>query len=154
MLHFSIPRFIVAISFAPASLFAASAPSDLAQEYEQVRRIALRDPKVRAAYAAADQRLDEKIVKIDPSLAGYVKARRNRDTQTQPPATRPSPSNAPRKVALHPRGEILHVVAKGDTLISIAAKHHVSVADLRRANRIQDERRLPVGQTLTIPRGR
>ena len=41
------------------------------QEYQQVRKIALRDPKVRAAYDEADQRLEAKMVQIDPALKYY-----------------------------------------------------------------------------------
>lgn len=44
-----------------------------------------------------------------------------------------------------------HVVAKGDTLVSIAKRHDVDVDDLRRINNIQDVRKLQIGQALTIP---
>ncbi len=46
--------------------------AEMAREYEQVRKIALRDPKVRSAYATADRRLEEKILQVDPVLRGYV----------------------------------------------------------------------------------
>src|SRR3954447_3245741 len=62
---------VLVLLTAPLALHAASQE----QEYQQVRTIALRDPKVRAAYEDADRRLEEKIVKIDPALAGYVKHR-------------------------------------------------------------------------------
>jgi LysM repeat protein len=42
-------------------------------------------------------------------------------------------------------------VAKGDTLSSIAVHYNVSVASLKSANGITDERKLRVGQKLVIP---
>jgi LysM repeat protein len=47
-----------------------------------------------------------------------------------------------------------HIVSNGETLSSIAAKHHVTTAALKSANQIQDERKLRIGQTLTIPSGK
>jgi len=48
-----------------------AASGNMEQEYQQVRKIALRDPRVRAAYEDAERKLDEKILQIDPALAGY-----------------------------------------------------------------------------------
>jgi hypothetical protein len=79
---------LLAVVLAPASLFAAPSQESLAREYEQVRKIAMRDPKVRAAYAAADQRLDEKIVKIDPDAVELRQiARRFRGSRDGEPCT-------------------------------------------------------------------
>ena len=44
-----------------------------------------------------------------------------------------------------------HVVAKGETLTSIAKMHKVSVEELKKFNRIEDERKLQIGQTIMIP---
>lgn len=146
---------LLAVVLAPASLFAAPSQESLAREYEQVRKIAMRDPKVRAAYATADRRLDEKIVKIDPTLSSYVKSRGGSaavTTENPAPAKPAAAKTAPAKTAAQTRHDLSHVVSKGDTLSSIAAKYHVSVAEIRKANHIQDERKLPVGQTLTIPK--
>jgi LysM repeat protein len=43
------------------------------------------------------------------------------------------------------------VVAKGETLTSIARQYKVSVAELLQANKIVDDRKLQIGQTLVIP---
>lgn len=47
-----------------------------------------------------------------------------------------------------------HVVEKGETLSGIAARYGVTVAALRKANRLdgKDDRRLPVGKRLRIPK--
>src|SRR3954463_5870939 len=74
-----------ALIAAPICLHAASADTQK-QEYEQVRKIALRDPKVRAAYAEADRRLEAKILEIDPALASYLRHH---------PADNPAPAAAP-----------------------------------------------------------
>ncbi len=46
----------------------------------------------------------------------------------------------------------VHTVRAGDTLLRIARRYHVSVADLRRANRLRGEN-VRVGARLQIPRG-
>ena len=44
-----------------------------------------------------------------------------------------------------------HIVARGETLISIAKMHKVAVDDLQKLNHIENERKLQIGQTLVIP---
>ena len=113
-----------------------------------MRKIAMRDAKVSAAFAAAEQRLDEKVVQIDPALAAYVEAKRHAK-----PAVVVS-----RKTAAKPAGSLVrgvtHVVAPGETLGAIAAKYGVSVATLKTANHIADERKLRAGQVLRVPGGK
>lgn len=143
--------------------FAAPSQADLAREYDQVKRIAQRDPKVRAAYEAADRKLADKIVEIDPALKGYVPGKPFTPEPapkpavaakpTPAPAAKPQPkpaAPAPKKAAPSSRE---HVIAKGETLGSIAAKYKVSTADLRTANHVRDENKLIVGQVLVIPAG-
>ncbi len=44
-----------------------------------------------------------------------------------------------------------HTVAKGETLTSIAKRYNIGLAELEKANPIQNDRMLQIGQTLTIP---
>ena len=44
-----------------------------------------------------------------------------------------------------------HVVAKGETLTSIAKMHKVSVEELQKFNHIENDRKLQIGQTIQIP---
>ena len=44
-----------------------------------------------------------------------------------------------------------HVVAKGETLTSIARMHKVSIEELQKLNHIENDRKLQIGQTLVIP---
>ena len=50
-----------------------------------------------------------------------------------------------------PRADIVYVVAKGDTLSSIAARYDVDLADLAKANDITADAVLSIGQELVIP---
>jgi LysM repeat protein len=45
------------------------------------------------------------------------------------------------------------VVAKGETLIQIAKQYGVTVEDIEQLNKIQDAKKLQIGQTLKIPAG-
>ena len=140
------------------------------KEYQQVRTIALRDARVQSAYRDADRRLDAKILQIDPALESYVKARQSaREGTPAPkltakpfvaakPSAKPATKSTPAKAAPKPApaksvaaNKTTHVVASGETLGGIAAKHRVSVAALKSANHISDDRKLRVGQVLTLP---
>jgi LysM repeat protein len=44
-----------------------------------------------------------------------------------------------------------HVVAKGETLTQIAKQYGVTVDDIEQLNKIQDAKKLQIGQTLKIP---
>ena len=139
----------------PAAAF--SAPSNnLDHEYEQVRLIALRDPKVKAAFESANQRLEAKIVDIDPALKGYVKGSSKmkpaaHSTAQSPVKPKPFvPPSKPKVLTAHPA---TYIIATGDTLSSIAAKYKITVAALKAANPTIDEKKLQVTEKLIIPSG-
>ncbi len=44
-----------------------------------------------------------------------------------------------------------HVVARGETLTSIARMHKVTIDELQKLNHIENDRKLQIGQTLVIP---
>lgn len=140
------PFLLPPIAFLALPLALSAAPSNSQeQEYQQVRKIALRDPRVQAAYEEADQRLEAKIAQIDPALKTYVKTRRPGSAQPAPP------KDAKPVTTMNKTPGATHVVAKGETLGSIAGRYGVTVAALKTTNQIQDERKLRAGQTLTIP---
>ena len=154
-----MPRFSLiavaslALLLIPRPLLAA-ASSSLEAEYQQVRKIALRDPKVRAAYAEADRRLEAKIVQIDPALAAYVRTRDSQAAAPKPAAKKAAPTPAPKAATSPTVYRRSHVVAKGETLSGIAVRYGVTVAVLKDANKIADEKKLVVGQVLAIPGGK
>ena len=49
-----------------------------------------------------------------------------------------------------PVRQVRHVVTRGDTVSEIAERYNVSSADIRRANKLANDR-IRVGQTLSIP---
>ena len=121
------------IGFAPMPTLRGS---DLAAEYNQVRKIALKDPKVRAAFQRANDELDRRIIEIDPSLKPFVEQQRGTRKAAHSKKTTATTT---------------HVVTKGETLTSIAKRYHVNVDTLVQANRISKRTPLQVGQRLVIP---
>src|SRR5207249_9653529 len=65
----------------------------------------------------------------------------------------PSPANpaAPGEPSSHAGGGNTHIVARGETLTSIAKMYKVGVDELQKANHIEDGRKLQAGQTIVIP---
>ena len=60
-------------------------------------------------------------------------------------------AGAPAESASRPENGNTHVVARGETLTSIAKLYRVSVDELQKANHIEDGRKLQAGQTIVIP---
>jgi murein DD-endopeptidase MepM/ murein hydrolase activator NlpD len=58
---------------------------------------------------------------------------------------------ASKPVAVATAAPSVHVVNHGDTLLSIARRNHVSVAELARANSIEPSAKLKLGMKLTVP---
>ena len=67
--------------------------------------------------------------------------------ENPPPATTAATTEAPKP----PQTGNNHVVAKGETLTSIAKMHKVSVEELQKFNHIENDRKLQIGQTIMIP---
>lgn len=65
--------------------------------------------------------------------------------ETPAPVTTEAPKPPP------PQTGNSHVVAKGETLTSIAKMHKVTVEELQKFNHIENERKLQIGQTIMIP---
>jgi len=68
--------------------------------------------------------------------------------ESTPSATNPA---AAAGSAPHPAGANTHIVARGETLTSIAKMYKVGVEELQKANHIEDGRKLQAGQTIIIP---
>jgi murein DD-endopeptidase MepM/ murein hydrolase activator NlpD len=60
-----------------------------------------------------------------------------------PPASKP--------VAAAPAAASVHVVNRGDTLLSIARRNHISAAKLAKANNLDQSAKLSLGMKLTVP---
>ena len=66
-------------------------------------------------------------------------------------STTPTPTPAPAEPSAKAGDGNSHVVARGETLTSIAKMHDVSVSDLQKFNHIDNPLKLQAGQTLLIP---
>jgi murein DD-endopeptidase MepM/ murein hydrolase activator NlpD len=66
-------------------------------------------------------------------------------------AAAPAPAVAPLATKPVAAAASVHVVNKGDTLNSIARRHHVPVGELARANNLDTSAKLSIGMKLTVP---
>ncbi len=96
------------------------------------------------------RKIDQQNIKIDLlsqqilRLQQEVEHSKTNGVETAPRATQvasPVPAT----------GGDTHVVAKGETLTSIARQHKVTVQELQKFNHIENDRTLQIGQTLVIP---
>jgi len=112
----------------------------------------MKDAHVQAAFQKAEEKLDERVLEIDPSLKPYMD-RRNTSHPAVKETKKATPVPMTRHTPVHKTGSpaTTHIVAKGETLSSIALEYKVTVAGLKSANGIADDRKLKVGQKLVIP---
>lgn len=87
-------------------------------------------------------KLEQQVAKVRPGvMIGETPA---------PAPTQSATTEAP-KATPAPQSGNSHVVAKGETLTSIAKMHKVSVEELQKFNHIENDRKLQIGQTIMIP---
>jgi LysM repeat protein len=67
--------------------------------------------------------------------------------ESTPSATTSAEAGSPS----HPVSGNTHIVARGETLTSIAKMYKVTVDELQNANHIEDGRKLQAGQTIIVP---
>lgn len=106
---------------------------------------------------ALAKKIDEQNAKID-ALSQEILKLEQQISHIHPGVTigesTPSPENAaaPAMSPSHPAAAgNTHIVARGETLTSIAKMYKVTVDELQQANHIEDGRKLQAGQTITIP---
>lgn len=110
--------------------------------------------KTGAQLDALTKKIDEQNTKIDALSQQILKLEQQLSTirpgimigESSPPPS----SNMTAAPAASQNGNA-HVVAKGETLTSIAKAHKVGVQDLQKFNRIENDRALQIGQTIMIP---
>jgi LysM repeat protein len=93
--------------------------------------------------------LSQQILKLEQQLAKFRPGVMIGETPSPTPASSTTTADAS-KPAATPSGNS-HVVAKGETLTSIAKMHKVSVEELQKFNHIENDRKLQIGQTIMIP---
>jgi LysM repeat protein len=109
---------------------------------------------------ALSKKIDEQNAKID-TLSQQILKLEQQVSKVRPgvmigetPSPTPPSSNATAdasKPAPTQQSGNSHVVAKGETLTSIAKMHKVTVEELQKFNHIENDRKLQIGQTIMIP---
>jgi len=92
--------------------------------------------------------LSQQILKLEQQVSNLRPGVMIGESTPAPAATSSVPVAAPAGPA--PAGNA-HVVAKGETLTSIAKTYKVGVQDLQKFNHIENDRALQIGQTIMIP---
>jgi LysM repeat protein len=109
---------------------------------------------------ALSKKIDEQNAKIDTLSQQILKLEQEISKNTRPgviigetPSPAPAPNSVPATEATKPAQQSgnTHVVAKGETLTSIAKMHKVTVEELQKFNHIENDRKLQIGQTIMIP---
>lgn len=120
-------------------------------------------PSVEERLDGLSKKLDEQNVKIDLLSQQILKLQQQLAGNSRPGvmigegAASPSPSpstavsSATTPTPSPPSGGTSHVVARGETLTSIAKANSVSVSELQKYNHIDNPLKLQAGQTIMIP---
>jgi LysM repeat protein len=96
--------------------------------------------------------LREKGIAVDKTNASTPKASpAPKAAPASPSATVPGTVGVDNPSPTAMGGVRTHVVAKGETLTQIAKQYGVTVDDIEQLNKIQDAKKLQIGQTLKIP---
>lgn len=120
-------------------------------------QVAVGDKSEKALLEALSKKIDEQNAKIDILSQQILKLEQQVakvrpgviiGETPSPPPTNSTTAEAPKPT---PQSGNSHVVAKGETLTSIAKMHKVTVDELKKFNRIENERTLQIGQTIQIP---
>jgi LysM repeat protein len=139
----SMKRFALgSFTFLFAAMICATAPaqlpsgdrSDAARLDELARKIDLQNAKI--------DTLSRQILKLEQQISAQRPGVMIGETPT--PATTDAAKPPPQTGNSH-------VVAKGETLTSIAKMHKVTVEELQKFNHIENDRKLQIGQTIMIP---
>jgi LysM repeat protein len=114
------------------------------------------DKSEKALLEALSKKIDEQNTKID-TLSQQIFKLEQQVSHTRPgviigETPSPTATNSASTEAPKPsQSGNNHVVAKGETLTSIAKMHKVSVEELQKFNHIENDRKLQIGQTIMIP---
>ena len=140
----ALPNFrIVAQTMAPTPNQAAS---QTAQLQELTRKIDEQNAKI--------DMLSQEILKLQLEISGHrpgVMIGEGAPASSTSAASTTSTSTPAAEASTKSANGNSHIVARGETLTSIAKMHGVSVAELQKYNHIDNPLKLQAGQTLLIP---
>jgi membrane-bound lytic murein transglycosylase D len=131
-------------------------PTELAPPLKYSEVSVSRPIDLRAAARVLSTSIDE-LKKLNPALRGlttpanYPNFQLKVPADTDPKIHRELASLPTAKIVVHEAKNAKYKVKAGDTLSRIAAKHHVSVSELERANSISSKKKLKAGTFIQIP---
>ena len=97
------------------------------------------------------KKIDEQNIKIDLLSQQILRLQQEIEHPKATSLGTPLPTASEPSAASPAPGESTHVVARGETLTSIAKMHKVGIDELQKFNHIENDRKLQIGQTLVIP---
>jgi LysM repeat protein len=92
--------------------------------------------------------LSQEILKLEQEIS-HIRPGIMIGESTPAPANPAAPAMAPSHSSAAAGNT--HIVARGETLTSIAKMYKVTIDELQKANHIEDGRKLQAGQTISIP---
>jgi LysM repeat protein len=97
------------------------------------------------------KKIDEQTIKIDALSQQLLRLQQEIGQIKGAPSSVPVATAVETSPSSTTQSGPTHIVARGETLTSIAKAHKVSIAELQKINHIEDDRRLQIGQTLVLP---
>ncbi len=137
----SAAAFMGALLFSSASGQTLAPTASASDETTQLQTLARKIDEQNAKIDLLSQqilKLEQQISNPRPGvMIGEATPATSSSTTAEPPA--------------HAGNGSTHVVARGETLTSIAKMHNVAVGELQKFNHIENDRKLQIGQTIMIP---
>jgi LysM repeat protein len=143
-------RFAVAsLALLSAVFLGANAPAQTSAANDKTEKMLEALSKKIDEQNAKIDTLSQQILKLEQQMAKFRPGVMIGETPS------PSPTSSVTAEAAKPaptqQSGNSHVVAKGETLTSIAKMHKVTVEELQKFNHIENDRKLQIGQTIMIP---
>lgn len=155
---------VVANAFAAFVLIALGSSSNFAQTFAPTQKATAAQPAPpqTAQLQELTKKIDEQNAKIDMLSQQILKLQTQLSNQRPgviigegAPSTSTSAAStstpAPAEASAKAGDGNSHIVARGETLTSIARMHNISVSELQKFNHIDNPLKLQAGQTLLIP---
>jgi LysM repeat protein len=143
----SMPRLVLGfLSLLLAVLVCATATAQTPAGDKSEKMLEALSKKIDEQNAKIDT-LSQQILKLEQQVAKMRPGVMIGETPSPTPASNAS-AEAPKPAQQSGNS---HVVAKGETLTSIAKMHKVTVEELQKFNHIENDRKLQIGQTIMIP---
>ena len=140
-----LPASLCATLILPFCAASAQTPAPEAAKSAEAAQIETLAKKIDEQNAKIDA-LSQEILKLEQQIS-HIRPGIMIGESTPAPANAAASGASPSHLAT---GNT-HIVARGETLTSIAKMYKVTVDELQKANHIEDGRKLQAGQTISIP---